>query len=340
MNLLRAGDWVEVLSAEEIRATLDSEGRKDGLPFMAEMLQYCGRTFRVFKSAHKSCNTLGGGGIRRMPDAVFLDDLRCDGEAHGGCQAGCLLFWKTAWLKPAAGPGAAGPHAPTSPSSLPPAGTAPQTMLEALARGAQVLLPDGKPEGELYRCQATEHGRATAPAQWWDPRPYVLDLITSNVRLLELVRYGLLGAMNIVLRLARLPNRPEVRGFAGDKTPTATLDLRPGELARVRPQDEIMRTLNPKHRNRGLLFDVEMLPFCGRTVRVLRRVERLIDERTGRMLTLSKPCLILDGVTCGGLLSRERRFCPRAIYPYWHEIWLERVPDANPKDGALGHDGR
>ena len=56
---LRAGDWVEVRSAAEILATLDERGRLDALPFMPEMLQYCGRRFRVFKSAHKTCDTLG-----------------------------------------------------------------------------------------------------------------------------------------------------------------------------------------------------------------------------------------------------------------------------------------
>ena len=29
---------------------------------------------------------------------MHLEDLRCDGSAHGGCQAGCLLYWKEAWL--------------------------------------------------------------------------------------------------------------------------------------------------------------------------------------------------------------------------------------------------
>ena len=39
---LRAGEWVEVLSAPEILATLDDKHELDGLPFMPEMLKYCG----------------------------------------------------------------------------------------------------------------------------------------------------------------------------------------------------------------------------------------------------------------------------------------------------------
>ena len=68
-----------------------------------------------------------------------------------------------------------------------------------------------------------------------------------------------------------------------------------------------------------------MVPFCGRTFRILSRVDRLIDENTGKMLYPTHACIILDGVVCGGCLSSNRLFCPRSIYAYWHEIWLKRV---------------
>ena len=79
-------------------------------------------------------------------------------------------------------------------------------------------------------------------------------------------------------------------------------------------------------KNRGLHFDVEMAPFCATgTERVLTRVERIVDEKTGLLIELPNPCLILDGVTCSGLLSSSRMFCPRNIYPFWREVWLKRV---------------
>jgi hypothetical protein len=55
---------------------------------------------------------------------------------------------------------------------------------------------------------------------------------------------------------------------------------------------------------------------------VLRRVERVIDERTGRLLRLKRPGIVLEDVTCRGAYHRS---CPRADYPFWREIWLERV---------------
>src|SRR3990170_1382741 len=96
---LRPGDVVEVRPATEILATLTGDGTLDAVPFMPEMLEYVGRRFMVSKRVEKICDTVAGGGSRRMRDAVFLDDLRCDGSAHGGCQAGCRLYWKEAWLK-------------------------------------------------------------------------------------------------------------------------------------------------------------------------------------------------------------------------------------------------
>src|SRR5258705_13858251 len=96
---LRAGDWVEVRSAPEILATLDERGCLEGLPFMPEMLAACGKRFRVFKSAHKGCDTIKTSASFRMADAVHLLGQRCDGGAHGGCQARCLIYWKDAWLK-------------------------------------------------------------------------------------------------------------------------------------------------------------------------------------------------------------------------------------------------
>jgi len=94
---------------------------------------------------------------------------------------------------------------------------------------------------------------------------------------------------------------------------------------RVRSKAEIMATLEDGVRNRGLSFDAEMVPFCGRTMRVLRRVERIIEEETGRMLRLRKDCIMLEGSVCTGLRTGLRRLgCPRAVHAYWREAWLQR----------------
>src|SRR5215470_13175047 len=91
---LAIGDVVEVKPAEQILAGLDERGELDALPFMPEMLQFCGQRFVVDKIAFKTCDTVSWTGLRRLTDTVHLAGVRCDGRAHGGCQAGCLIFWK------------------------------------------------------------------------------------------------------------------------------------------------------------------------------------------------------------------------------------------------------
>jgi hypothetical protein len=328
---LRAGDWVEVRSAEEILATLDSDGCLDALPFMPEMLQFCGRRFQVFKSAHKTCDTIEDWQrIRRMRNAVHLEGLRCGGEAHGGCQAGCLLFWKEAWLTRVPGPESNGDPARALSNPRPPVGSGgPRCDLKALGRATRMVAAAEASTEERYRCQATELVRATAPGRWWDPRQYLKDIASRNVRLRDFVRHGLFAAFN------SLRQYPYIRGRAGEKTPSGeALNLQPGEWVRVRSKEEILHTLNRKLRHRGLSFDVEMLPFCGRTFRILRRVERFVDDRTGQMKAPRNTCLILEDVACSGCLSRNRMFCPRSIYPYWHEVWLERVDNVEDRSGT------
>jgi hypothetical protein len=317
---LRAGEWVEVLPLQEIFETLDGDGSLDGLPFMPEMAQYCGRRFRVFKSAHKTCDTIEQYVIRRMENAVHLEGLRCDGAAHGGCQALCLIFWKEAWLKRV-------DHTPdlvTEDIPGPAGGSDPACAV--LHRASR---PAGAPcDGhEYYRCQATEVLRATTEVKRrdrWDPRFYLRDLTSGNVSVRDFVWYGGLAIVNAFMYRWRGKRYPHLCGLAGSRTPTADQQMQVGELVRVRSKNEIMQTLNSGLRNRGLWFDVEMAPYCGSgPFRVLRRVERIVDEKTGRLVRLPNPCLILDNVTCGGNLSMHRMFCPRTIYPYWREIWLE-----------------
>jgi hypothetical protein len=114
------------------------------------------------------------------------------------------------------------------------------------------------------------------------------------------------------------------------------LGLQAGEEVQIKPSGEIAATLNDKGFNRGLWFDEEMLPYCGRTFRVRQRIKRFVDEHTGKMIELKgDDCVTLDGVVCSGEHSPVRWFCPRASYPYWREGWLESVhpgaPGASPE---------
>ena len=91
------GEKVRIRSAKDILSTLDGKGTLGGVPFMPEMLALCGEERVVAHHAHKFC--IENGDMGEFDDVVFLDDVRCDGSAHRGCQRECLLFWKTAWLE-------------------------------------------------------------------------------------------------------------------------------------------------------------------------------------------------------------------------------------------------
>ena len=70
-----------------------------------------------------------------------------------------------------------------------------------------------------------------------------------------------------------------------------------------------------------------MLPYCGKTLAVKYRVDRIIEDKTGRMLKIPKDCLVLEGAVCSGNRSAGRWFCPREIHAFWREGWVERVED-------------
>jgi hypothetical protein len=197
-----------------------------------------------------------------------------------------------------------------------------------------------------YSCQATELLQYTSPLKWWDARQYVEAYTSGNRTLPEVCRglfylfyyYATLAFSDRWGRPARwLYNRvqtatggipfPRLKGKSpvGQPTPRRDLDLRPGDLVRVRSYDDILATLDTRLSNRGLWFDAELVPFCGKVFRVSARVDRFIDEKSGKMRTMKTPAVMLQGVTCGALYSGQRMFCPRGINLWWREIWLERV---------------
>jgi hypothetical protein len=311
---LRHGDVVEVKSAAEILATLDGEGALDGLPFMPEMVQFCGRRFTVDKRADKICDTVHYTGSRRLPGAVLLGDLRCDGSGHDGCQAECRLFWKEAWLRRANGEAAA-----------PRDGQAAATLTQLTVRSSRRASPADGEEGPRYRCQNTELTQATQHLKLWDPRPYLREYQNGNVPLGRFLR--VMGRAAVEEPLRKLGLMPEVHlpGTGTGKEPETALGLQPGEWVRVKSKDEIAATLSAQGRNRGMWFDREMLPYCGMTFQVRRRIRRFIDERVGKMIEFKTEAITLEHAVCSGDRSQRRWFCPRAIYPFWRESWLERV---------------
>lgn len=322
---IRQGDVVEVRSPEEIMRTLDGSGSLDALPFMPEMAAFSGQRFVVDRRADKVCDTINDTGSRTVPNAVLLADLRCDGAAHGGCQAECRFFWKEAWLKRVDAPA---PAAAEATAGAPAAS-------ELVRLTAASVHPAGEPT--KWRCQATQLFAASEHLRTFDPRPWVRAWKTHDVPRARLLRVLARALIAEPRRKLGFLDAVALRGD-GATTPTDTaLGLRPGDTVEVKDRAELAHALTTEGKNKGLRFDQEMLPFCGKTFTVRQRIRRFIDDRTGRMIELKTDSVTLDGVVCSGDWSTSRWLCPRGIYPYWREGWLRRVEapvTSDQRDGA------
>jgi hypothetical protein len=121
-------------------------------------------------------------------------------------------------------------------------------------------------------------------------------------------------------RLSRPGNRNDSQAACGEAPNIG--ELRSGDRVRVKTKKQILETLNSWNTLRGCAFMEEMWRFCGTNQRVLKRVERFLDERD----YLVKKCnniVILEGVQCSGSVDFGR--CDRTCFLFWREEWLEKT---------------
>ena len=313
----RAGDRVVVRAPEEILSTLDADGTLHGLPFMPEMLEWCGRPFRVERRAEKTCVDVAPPLYpnRRFAanDVVFLDGPRCDGHGHDGCKRGCKIFWKEDWLRPFESGEASS-----------------QTSRTGLAELLRRLKT--KSDENHYVCQSTRLCQATEdfPGK---KKPWMLRILFREIRqgarsVSEVVKLFVLWSSQ---RLLRVVHAERLHGPRGP-TPTVSLGLEPGDLVRVKSRAEVEATLDHRSRNRGMGICYEMTRYCEGHAEVEARVDRLIDERTGTMREI-RDTVTLRNMRSTRMAPRDQEClcsdelgdCPRGELMYWREIWLERA---------------
>jgi len=302
----KSGDVVEILSFAEVSATLDESGCCEGLPFTEEMQKFCGRRFRVFKRADKICvETTYFMDLRRLDNAVTLEEVRCDGSGHDGCQRMCMIFWKERWLKPAAPGTAAEP---------------PIDWVSVLASRPAEAPPAFDPD-KTYSCQATALARATKPLRKLDPRHYLRDVRSGALETKDLAKAVFMAVFN---KLSRARGGRDFGMLVGSqkKTPSISLGLRTGELVRIKRKEQVIETLDANGKNRGMYFgNEEASRHCGNTFTVLSRIDRMILEDSGKMRAINNTVL-LQNTACSGLCFHA---CARNGHPMWREAWLERV---------------
>ncbi|PYS72987.1 MAG: hypothetical protein DMF69_06130 [Acidobacteria bacterium] len=293
------GEMVEVLSETEILATLDENGTLEKLPFMPEMRKFCGKQFRISRQAFKTC--VDDAEMREFDSTVFLEEVRCDGASHGGCGRACLIFWKSAWVKKA------GTASIVSPIDR--VGKINAADLESLAhRGGQ------------FFCQSTEILNASKPLPWWEPTQYVRDLTLNRISIGQWIQSLFIAFYNKIAYIFKFKSWRFVAG-SNETFNEPSLDLKPGELVRVKSLAQIKQTLDGNGKNNNLLFAPTMLTFCGQVMRVQDRVDNIILEATTKQRKI-KDTVLLEGATCDGVCHR---LCPRQSFLFWRECWLERV---------------
>lgn len=139
----------------------------------------------------------------------------------------------------------------------------------------------------------------------------------------HLQRHGVFPTLRrIVLRLlpigAPRPTSVPAPGAAQE----VVLDLKPGEWVEVRSERDIRTTLDQQERHRGLYFMPEMSRYCGRRLRVYKRVERMLLETT-REVRKVRHTVLLENAICEGVGIR----CDRACFFLWREAWLRRAEE-------------
>ena len=320
----RAGDRVIVRSPEEILATLDADGTLDGMPFMPEMLDWCGKSFRVDRRAEKTCVDVPRPEHpnRRFAanDAVFLEDLRCDGSGHDGCQRGCKIFWKEDWLR-----------ADDSVDA--------STREFSRTEGDELLARlKTKLDENRYFCQSTQLFKATEAfpgnKKLWRLRIMLREIRNGDRSVPEMARLVALWFWQrfLVRAVERALHGDQWLRGPHERAPVVSLNLEPGESVRIKSRPEIEATLDHERTNRGLGVCYEMTRCFGAQAEVRHRVDRMIDERTGQMREISNTVALQNIRTkrttmpdsqC--LCRNETGDCPRGEMMYWREIWLERA---------------
>jgi hypothetical protein len=97
-----------------------------------------------------------------------------------------------------------------------------------------------------------------------------------------------------------------------------------GEAVKVRPKQEISKSVDSLGKLDGCLMMGQMWEFCGQRFKILKVVDNFFDEYQYRMYKVRSPLYILDGLICNGVVKSFEHKCDRSCYILWHEDWLEK----------------
>lgn len=107
---------------------------------------------------------------------------------------------------------------------------------------------------------------------------------------------------------------------------TAAVDFAKGDQVRVRSRAEITSTLDPFKELKGCAFLPQMYQYCGTQQRVLRSMQRFMDERDYKLKKVHG-VVLLENIMCNGTATFGA--CDRCCFLFWREEWLEPLEPAH-----------
>jgi hypothetical protein len=110
---------------------------------------------------------------------------------------------------------------------------------------------------------------------------------------------------------------------------------RPGDFVQIKTRREIDQTLDAAGALGGLPFMTEMDGFCGKILRVHRRVDKINDMRNKTGLRRMHDAVTLSDVRCAG---SHHGGCQAECQILWKDAWLRRVPSAQADASWLSHE--
>jgi hypothetical protein len=168
----------------------------------------------------------------------------------------------------------------------------------------------------------------------------------------ELYKLPLRNRLRLVLRRSFSPSvKRKVKKYSSSfvswfskftgkkKVPTSNVtDMTPikfksGEAVQIRSKDHIQLTLNYWNELKGCGFLPEMWKYCGTEQKVLKPVNRFVDEVEARVKK-ARGVYILEGLTCEGTELYGK--CDRNCFYFWREEWLIKLDESGEENKSNG----
>jgi hypothetical protein len=106
------------------------------------------------------------------------------------------------------------------------------------------------------------------------------------------------------------------------KSFTPAVPFATGDIVRVRSREDIDSTLDPFKELKGCAFLADMYQYCGTQQRVLKSMQRFMDERDYKVKKV-RGVILLKNVMCSG--TPVFGACDRCCFLFWREEWLQKV---------------